>query len=118
MTATLSKEERLSGKTAIARLLSEGRWGCCGHIRYCILKRGDEGLNRILVTVPKKNFKRAVKRNLLKRRMREAYRTQKDLLRTGGIDLMLSYSSGDIATYGDIRSDIAGILFKNGNNES
>ena len=34
----------------------------------------------ILISVPKKRFKRAVKRNLVKRRVREAYRKNKQLL--------------------------------------
>lgn len=115
MTASLPKEERLSGKTTVARLLSEGRWGHCGHIRYCILKRDGDAPNRILVTVPKKIFKRAVRRNLLKRRMREAYRTQKYLLPPKGTDIMFAYSSESIATYDELREDIAGILRKNSN---
>ena len=34
----------------------------------------------VLISVPKKKFKRAVKRNLIKRRMREAYRIHKQEL--------------------------------------
>lgn len=34
----------------------------------------------ILISVPKKRFKRAVKRNLVKRQVREAYRKNKRLL--------------------------------------
>ena len=66
MAATLSKEERLSGKTAVAALMTEGSWAHYGHFKYCILRHDGEGLNRIMVSVPKKHFKRAVKRNLLK----------------------------------------------------
>lgn len=113
MSASLPKEERLSGKTAIARLLSEGRWGRCGHLRYCILQRGEEGPKRILVAVPKKLFKRAVRRNLLKRRIREAYRTQKGLLETGGVDIMFSYCSEEIAGYDEIKADVSRILTDN-----
>jgi len=35
---------------------------------------------QLAFSVPKKNFKRAVKRNLLKRRMRESYRLRKNKL--------------------------------------
>jgi len=35
---------------------------------------------RMAVSVPKKHFKRAVKRNLIKRRIRESYRKQKHTL--------------------------------------
>ena len=33
--------------------------------------------NKILISVPKRNFKRAVDRNKIKRQIKEAYRTQK-----------------------------------------
>ena len=66
--------------------------------------------NRILVSVPKKLFKRAVKRNLLKRRMREAYRTQKGLLSSQGVHFMVVYNSPDLLSSAEIRSEMAQIL--------
>lgn len=110
MAATLSKEERLSGKTAVKTLISEGRWGVMPHIRYCFSKSEDRGINRIVVSVPKKFHKRAVRRNLLKRRMREAYRTQKELLASKGVDVMFVYSTAEIVQYGVIREEMAKIL--------
>ena len=67
-------------------------------------------LNRIVVSVPKKMFKSAVKRNLLKRRIREAYRLQKQLLTGNGVDLMFVYKSKDIAPYSQISDCVAAIL--------
>ena len=110
MPATLSKEERLSGKTAIAALVAHGRWSGCQHIKYCYAGQNGAGMNRRLVSVPKKFYKRAVKRNLLKRRMREAYRTQKDLLAACDTDMMFVYSSPEIAPYETIRAEMAKIL--------
>ena len=34
---TFSKAERLSGKTALARLIEGGRWGTTAHLKYCWL---------------------------------------------------------------------------------
>lgn len=110
MPATLPKEERLSGKTAISALVADGRWGGCQHLKYCWKAGNEDSLNRMMVSVPKKNFKRAVKRNLLKRRIREAYRTQKDLLAAQGVHIMFVYSSPEIATYEEIRAEVAKIL--------
>ena len=112
MAATLKKEERLSGKKAIASLLTKGGWGHSGRLKYCVLKENGQEFNRILVCVPKKFFKRAVKRNLLKRRIREAYRTQKDSAANIGNDIMLLYNSAEIAEYAQIRRDVAAILEK------
>jgi len=111
MTQTLPKRERLSGKTAIGTLMKKGRWGTCGCLKYCFLSPGGDEVTRIMVSVSKRYFKRAVKRNLLKRRLRESYRTQKELLGAAApLDLMLVYNSKEIIDYQVIRADVAEIL--------
>ena len=107
---TLTKEERLCGKTTVSALISSGKWGAMPHLRYCWSAGHETGLNRIMVSVPKKFFKRAVKRNLLKRRMREAYRLQKELLTATGIDLLLTYSHPDVADFATIYAEVTDIL--------
>ena len=78
---TLPKEERLSCRKDISDLLAHGTFcDAPGQLRFCYRKGTGSGLNRIMVSVPKKHFRRAVKRNLLKRRIRESYRKQKHLL--------------------------------------
>ena len=58
--------------------------------------------------MPKRLFKRAVKRNLLKRRLREAYRRQKGLL--PGADLLFVYSSPEVLPYETIFADMGKLL--------
>jgi ribonuclease P protein component len=107
---TLTKEERLCGKTTVSALISSGKWGTTPHLRFCWSAGHDTGLNRLMVSVPKKFFKRAVKRNLLKRRMREAYRLQKELLTATGIDLLLSYSHPEVTGFATIYAEVTTIL--------
>ena len=108
---TFSKAERLSGKTALARLLDGGRWGATAHLKYCF-KANTEEINRLLVSVPKKLFKRAVRRNLLKRRLRESYRLQKELLNRAGVDFMLVYNSPEVLSFDVLREEVAEVLAK------
>ena len=111
MTQSLPKRERLSGKTAIGTLMKKGRWGTAGCLKYCVLSPGSDDVTRMMVSVSKRSFKRAVKRNLLKRRLRESYRTQKDLLRDAGpFDLMFLYNSKEILDFAVIREDVATVL--------
>ena len=66
-----------------------------------------------MVSVPKKLFKRAVKRNLLKRRLRESYRRQKhDLLIPSGVDLLITYSTKEILPYEEIYNAVSQVIVK------
>ena len=79
----LSKQERLSWKRYIDRLFAEGQSFIAFPLRVVFLAVEEEELPpaSMLVSVPKKRFKRAVKRNAIKRQVREAYRVRKhDLL--------------------------------------
>lgn len=105
---TLPKAERLCGVNAIAGLLKRGRYGSVSCLKYCYAPNGL-AVNRILVSVPKRSFKRAVRRNLLKRRIRESYRLQKEKL-GGGMDLMLIYTPREILPFGEIYAAVGLVL--------
>ena len=110
MDTTLPNAERLCGKTAVVSLFEAGKNASAGCLRCKYLKRADdEGPSRIVVSVPKRSFKRAVKRNLLKRRMREAYRRQKDLLGPG-VDILFIYTSPEVQPYETVYADMTTLL--------
>ena len=110
---TLPKKERLCGKISISMLLAKGRHGNVPGLRFCYLIGNDTDSNRIMVSAPKKLFKRAVKRNLLKRRLRESYRKQKhDLTSQTGIDLLITYSTKDILSYEEIYNAVGQVIAK------
>ncbi|MDH6356336.1 ribonuclease P protein component [Parabacteroides sp. PF5-9] len=76
---TLSKKERLSWKRYIDLLFAKGQSFVAFPLRVIFLST-DEPLEApagILISVPKKRIKRAVKRNLIKRQIRETYRLRK-----------------------------------------
>ena len=115
---TLAKKERLCGKTGISMLLAKGRHGNVPGMRFLCRKGTGNDVNRIMVSVPKKLFKRAVKRNLLKRRIRESFRKQKhNLAIENGLDVLFMYSTKDIMTYEQIYEAVGQIIDKinNGN---
>ena len=108
---TLPKKERLCGKTAISKLLAKGKHGSVPGIRWQCLYGTESGVNRIVVSVSKKFFKRAVKRNLLKRRIRESWRKQKHMLAlNGNFDILLIYSVKEILSYEEIYSSIGQVI--------
>ena len=76
---TLSKEEHLSWKRYIDLLFAQGQSFIAFPLRVIYLPMEEQlpAPASIMVSVPKKKFKRAVKRNLIKRQVREAYRTRK-----------------------------------------
>ncbi len=106
---TLTKSERLCGAVTVAGLFEHGKGVTAGCLRCKYVKREDDGLSRIVVSVPKRNFKRAVKRNLLKRRIRESYRRQKALLGSG-VDVLFVYTSREVLPYEAVYADMTAAL--------
>ena len=83
ITKTFHKEERLCSQKLIETLFVSGKSFLCFPLKvvYHALEAEDGKYPaQTGFSVPKKTFKRAVKRNLLKRRMREAYRLHKHVL--------------------------------------
>lgn len=80
---TLCKEERLHGRDAVEKLFKDAgsRSMVAFPVRVVYVlapPKADTCVNtRMLVSVPKRQFKRAVKRNRVKRQVREAYRKHK-----------------------------------------
>ena len=109
---TLPKKERLCGKTGISKLLADGKHGNIPGFRFCYLTENQLDYNRIMVSVPKKIFKRAVKRNLLKRRIRESWRLQKETLNTTGVDILFTYATKEILDFEEIQAAVAKIIEK------
>ena len=109
---TFHKKERICGKTGISKLLAGGKHGNIPGFRYCYMTDNGLEINRIMVSVPKKLFKRAVKRNLLKRRIRESWRLQKHSMNVSGVDILFTYSTKDVLEFQEIQSSVAKIIEK------
>lgn len=81
--------------------------------RMYILESGTEGSGEIIVSVPKKLFKRAVKRNLLRRRTKEAFRRLKDSFPAlSGKHILLVYISSEVLDYDAITDGLRNTLEK------
>lgn len=121
-TYSLSKQERLKLRKEISELLLKGKstFGFPFKAVYSAYKEDKpvetEGCAvRIMVSVPKRNFKRAVMRNLLKRRIREAYRTNKQLITLGlgkHVNILFVYVAKTELPYMAIEKAVCGILQK------
>src|ERR1700742_3332466 len=76
---TFKKEERLCNKRLIDGLFHNGSSFLCYpyRVQWAFTNEPQQWPAQVVLSVSKKRFKRAVDRNLIKRRMREAYRLHK-----------------------------------------
>ncbi|HTE29523.1 MAG TPA: ribonuclease P protein component [Chryseolinea sp.] len=76
---TFRKEEKLTSEKLIQELFAKGSSFYLFPFKVFYMSNPDQdrASHQVLVTVSKKNFSRAVDRNLIKRRIREAYRLNK-----------------------------------------
>ena len=111
MPASFTKSERLCSFREIQSLMKNGE--SFFHYPFKVvyekvaLTQEQQRPNAIIVSVPKRNFKRAVKRNLLKRRIRESYRLNKGILTAPqgcSINILFVYVAKDIKEYSYIET--------------
>ena len=118
---TLPRSERLRSLKAIRRMFGEGRGGFVYPYRYIWIADKQEGVAEgrgieVMFSVPKKFHKRANKRNLLKRRTREAYRLIREELceriSQAGVEVNLAfiYSTKEVHSYKTIENAVQKIL--------
>lgn len=82
---TFPLKEHLKSKSTIDRLYSTGASVTAYPLRAVFIEvpaDTQEATATILISVAKKRFRHAVDRNLVKRRIREAYRLNKEILTT------------------------------------
>lgn len=107
---TFQKNERLCSKKVIEKLFADGKSLYIFPLKAVFLEISlkTEFPVQVAFAVSKKSFKRAVMRNLLKRRMREAYRLNKNQfyneISGKQIALFLIYTSKTEETYPVIES--------------
>ena len=114
---TLSKQERLKSKKLIEKLFISGKSTFAHPIKLMYLELTDlDTPLKMSVTVPKRHFKSAFDRNLLKRRMREAYRQNKVDLENKlisekrNIALMLIFVAKEQDSYNSIETAVKKLL--------
>lgn len=103
------KNEKLTSEKEIDQLFLKGRSSFLYPIKSIyLITEGDVPICKVLVTVSKKNLKNASDRNLIKRRLREAYRLNSQQLKTKIVEknvcvsLAFIYSSSKIIPYENI----------------
>ena len=112
------KKEKLCSQKVIEELFSSGRSFIKYPLRIVFMPREEQPDTRVkvLVSVSKRRFKRAYKRNLLKRRIREAYRLNKHhifpLLEKNNTNIVIAfvYLPMEILPYSEIEKAMTATL--------
>lgn len=116
-TFRLMKDERLCSKKLIQEIFEKGTVVYAHPLKIYYIAN-ECSFNRILITVPKRNYKKAVDRNLLKRRIREAFRLCKPYVPETVphdavyADIAVVYISNEILEFQQICNKINNVLAK------
>ena len=117
---SFGKDEKLCLEKSIDRLFAQGLSFVAYPLRvvYLVAKEDDLGkqLCRVLISVPKRKFKRANKRNRIKRLVRESYRLNKELLtgvlidKSVSVDIALIFLKSEMPSYQEVEKGIKKML--------
>ncbi len=114
MRQTFSKDERLRKRVLIEKLYQEGKsqYLYPFRVRWLTVSHPGSMPVQLLISVPKHDLRKAVQRNLVKRRIREAYRKNKfilyDFLGSRGLQMIvgITYCQKEIVPYSLIEDKI------------
>ncbi|HNV27788.1 MAG TPA: ribonuclease P protein component [Cyclobacteriaceae bacterium] len=114
---TFTKAERLSKEKLIQELFEKGSSFYLYPFKVVHRLSPDQGVeavNQVLISVSTRQFKRAVDRNKVKRRVREAYRLQKEIIQSRSEKGIFSfiYTAKEILPFAEIKGKLFLVLEK------
>jgi len=117
MKFTLGKEERLKSRKIIGELYKRGQSVKAYPLRmvYLQIEHHSNFPVRAAVSVPKRNFKKAVDRNRIKRLLRETYRSEKEIIYTKAKKpyvFMISYIAKEELPHQELKVKMTKLLTK------
>jgi ribonuclease P protein component len=117
MSSKFPKKEKLKSEILIRSIFEEGKSITSYPLKLIYLEIKDPTRAKIQcgVTVPKRNFKSAVKRNRIKRLLRESYRLNKEQIFNnieGSFAFLFLYIGKEIPGYEEVEKHMRVILEK------
>ena len=114
MKNTLKKDEIIKERKLINKIFSNSKSLNTYPFIIKYINYNDKlNLNsKILISVPKSKIKTAVNRNLIKRRIKESYRTNKSIIKNHSLLIAFIYNSDKVLDYKIILDSILKILKK------
>ena len=112
------KKQKLCSETVIKEMFSSGKSFKTSAVRlvWKVSNNKDEVTIKSIIVVPKKKIRLAVKRNIIRRRMKEAYRLHKmefeNMLKDSDLQLSIAmiYQKENILPYKTMEEEIKLIL--------